>query len=322
MSKNIENSLPLFIYGKDPIYVYIVANELIVLEKFGGLRNQSALALHFLYKLSNHRLTKDIIPSRLSKYLQNVKQSQPCICGKYKYEYSDNSCLALKLEIQKKKKSDKIIQLSDFALLESNNSSKVCVNKFDFETHISAYEAFILFANIVFEAKGNILHCNNYLQTIPFDKMQYIEVFDRQTRINKAGYSYQIELFCLDYFEYLLEQLKTNKISPELILRLSGPNLITTLASFDLQTRTYVFEKLTKLNESIEFLTINEQICYSVMFLNSSNLSYLPEFSQLYNLYIKNVKKLIAFHTKKFPESGSGEIENRESLFKQYLGND
>jgi len=296
-----DSSIPLFVYSNQPISVYIIDNEVLFLEEYLELRNQFQLPLNFLNRLFTNPLTKTSLPPFLKNYLdQKINDEDLCICGlEDPYSY-DGRCLRTKMTISADNDSDKVVQLSDFSLYEDKTRTKFHTINYNYKLNLTPYEAFILFSNLIYEARGSILLHNKYLVTMPFDKKQFIEIY-KKNGPNLSSELFKIESFCLDYFEHLLEQLQTNSISPETILRLSGPSIVVLLANYNSKTRSLVYQRMTKLIDPTEILSIPEQIISSVMFFFSKYLAYLPKFSNLYTLNLKKVKQNLKLYSKKYP---------------------
>jgi len=321
MSERDKIHYPIFTYVAQEVVVQIVADELIVLELYGDIENRSLLAKHFLYKISNNQLTKKIIPSNLIKFLHFKGQSHPCICCFFDAYFDNKQCLAVKMTIEEIDNKE-VIHLSDFATFRLTQQSKLLVKNINRDVYLEVNNAFILFANILFEIRGSIVNYNKYLLKQPFDKKTIKEVYDKHTRSNTKGEIYQNELFCLEYFAYILEQLQLNNITPETIFRLNGTSMITLLACFDEKAREFVYQKLVLLCKERELLTINEQICYSILFQKITPLMHFPEFSDIYSIYEKQIRKLINFYRKPFPIQDSSIEVNTQDFFKEYLGYD
>lgn len=214
------------------------------------------------------------------------------------------------------------MNLKNFALLESNQTIDVFVNELNLEIFLSAQEAFLLLSNIYFETRGYSIFQTKPYKNETFEKEALKLAIDIRFRSDKGSYSYLYELFFLEYFHYLLTQLERGQIKPETIFRLSGSGLILSLARFNEEAQVFVLEKITELTESFDFLSQNQKICNSILFLNSDLLSHIPKFASLYKSNKKRIRKLLLEFTKKIPKDIVGERMSQDFVAKRYLGDD
>ena len=120
------------------------------------------------------------------------------LSGFFDYESSMNWCLSCSMNIQKVK--GKEVNLKNFALLEANQATDVYVNELNLETCLSAQEAFLLFSNICFEAKGfSVLRTEPYTNE-SFEKEALKLAINLHYKFRNDSYSYLHECFMLEYF--------------------------------------------------------------------------------------------------------------------------
>ncbi len=363
MKKNPDVYLPLFVNYIDPIAVYVVADKLIALERTGEVcLNNSRLAYYFLGLLSKNKQTSEVMPETLLQHFNqyfNLKFSKsPCICGIFDLESNINRCLAMTMAI-KQVNNNCVIQLNDFALLE-NTGYDVYVNDLNLEVQLSAKEAFILFSNICFESASSGMIRYQHYENEPFDKeliKLYIDkqykkepffgegffekgsIEDEMIKFSRKKYNKQrksvsfnnkMELFCLDYLEYLLNQLSLNAIDPELILRLNGSNVLACLTRFSQEAKSFIREIIAEYNRNFDFLSTSKKICYLILFTNAVNSPHKPNVPHVYTknqqqLYIeskRNAKKILKELAQKFPLKETGELFGLDDVFMKYLGVD
>ena len=145
-----------------------------------------------------------------------------------------------------------------------------------------------------------------------------------------VSFNNKMELFCLDYLEYLLNQLSLNAIDPELILRLNGSNVLACLTRFSQEAKSFIREIIAEYNRNFDFLSTSKKICYLILFTNAVNSPHKPNVPHVYTknqqqLYIeskRNAKKILKELAQKFPLKETGELFGLDDVFMKYLGVD
>ena len=325
MKDDFTDDLPLFIYCDEPIAVIVIDNKLIALEETPLNRNTCWLAYHFLGKLAQNELTKDVIPKQIMNQHETnfgkISPPWPCIAGIID-EMGHNRCLSVKLTINEKS-NDKIVHLHDFAFLQLYGMN-MYVNNINSNVYLTPKEAFILFANICFTASGLALYRDS-TENEPFNKTKIKQKIDNhygKFPNIKTGFIYEnylVALFCLDYKAYLLEQLTLKTISPSIILRLCGPQVLAAFVIEHPSVEHYIREKIYEVIEQPSNLSFNQKICYFTLLRIAE---YWESSEGIINLLTENKKILDQLQkelTKEFP-SITGTLIDRNKIYKEYLG--
>ena len=325
MKDDFLNDLPLFINNSEPIGVYVIDNKLISFEEICWINNSCWLAYNFLGKLVKNQLTKGAIPERIiqqhEENFDKVFVPWPCLTGLID-EMRNNRCLAAKMTI-KKGIANKVVHLHDFALLQTFGTN-ISVNDLQSDVYLTPEEAFILFANICLTVKGHGLY-RSWTQNELFDpikvkqriKNHYSNYLNDET--NSLYGNYLVELFCVDYVEYLQKQLSLKTISPATILRLNGPRVLTSFIPDHPSVQFFIREKITELLKNPKELTLNQKISYYTLFKIAEFWESLPEISEVSNENKSLLNSIFKELVKEF-QKATGPLFDRNEVYNNYLG--
>lgn len=327
MKDDFANDLPLFIYCDEPIAVYVIDNKLIALVENFRNKNTCWLAYYFLGKLAQNELTKDVIPKQIMNQHETnfgkISAPWPCITGIID-EMGNNRCLSVKMSFNEKN-DEKMIHLHDFAFLQLYGMN-MYVKDINSIVHLTPKEAFILFANICFTANGLALY-RDLTENEPFNKTKIKQRIDNHYSKFpniETGFLYEnylVELFCLDYKAYLLEQLTLKTISPSIILRLCGPQVLAAFIIEHPSVQHFIREKIYEVLEKPSNLTFNQKICYYTLFRVAEYWKSSEEITALLAENKNSLNQLLNELAKEFPPI-TGSLIDRNKVYREYLGID
>ncbi len=329
MTNNYDDNLPLFINGDKPA-VYVVDNKLIGLSLEKEISSSYIFTYNLIGKISSNFLTKTFLPEdfpflKHKENFLNTKVFSPCIWGGIYVEDYHNKCLTSKMRVVKRN-GEIVVSLFDLVLLDSKQIRGMYVTNLQNSIYLSVKDAFILFANLCLTSKGlriNDKETRSFSDSIDSIRKRIEQNYNEKTTDNaKLGKIwYAVDLFCIDYYDYLTTQINLKNISPEKILQLSGQIVLTIYLKKNPIIKEFIREKINLLINQYDNLTLNQKIKYYTLFLSAEEYGSIPEISNLYeenkSLLLKLEQELI----KNFPINK--EIErDKDEIYKEYLDKD
>jgi len=259
--KVIGEYLPLFLQENEYTAVHVIDNNVIGYLSLWCSSDQHPIKafLHILELYSND-VTQRAIPERFHKWLSMEKPNTEKIDPFFNFLIG-NEEIRVKLDVS--------LKISD----EPN--AEVTIDNILFDEHdldltfkLSAKEAFYIFANIATNGTRqyhDLISKNNY-QLTSLKTLE--EFFTEQIELGKTypGVDYWVVTFrpmfyfVNDYLQYILEEVKANRISLFDILKFGGVQVISCLAGYD-YIQPFILNCLDKL-KNYESLSRNEKIMY------------------------------------------------------------
>lgn len=269
--------LPLYLQSEtQPIYAYIINNNVICLQESEAFRGVRTMALHPLMELYATDWTRKSIPMKLQRFLKEIskdywkEQKQLCICGDSPGgpQISTLECLALNLDLEKKKDENKIV-IFDFVLIEhifAGQSSRnyLKVKKLPWSIELTTEAAFLHFANMNVNSNFTFWHLSKIVTNTEKAKRalekQEIPV-SNQTLIKN------LMLFCIEYCEWVQEKLVTGKITCSQVLQASGALILAAFHSTPV-VRAFYESAIENLQDNYDKVTKNQKIQYLLFLRN------------------------------------------------------
>ena len=215
MNNDSLEELSLFLHIEDPIVIYVIDNELIGCESYGGLDRSPERAYNLLIQLFSSKICRTVFPIRFAKFFKNkqpIKSNShsECLVG-----FGEHFCLDVSLSIREKHK--KPILLHDFVYKGIPTR---------FKAELTAHSAFYIFSNICANSRciiySKILEDSGYQAYNKEIIERSLKYRDSDTRLKFLP----IDLFVLDYLEFIESQLNKGLITPLEILRLNGARIL------------------------------------------------------------------------------------------------
>ena len=226
-----KDYLPLFLHFEDPLIVYILDNQVISCSPYGGYGSYPAIVYNYLLKLTNNEVTNKVIPKEFQDFFNNKEplsfekqQFNTCFIG------SNGQwpvhCLTTSLTIQD---TSLPVLLHDFVLVGVPLEPRI---------ELTAHNAFFSFANICTNALCELF---NHYKRKHFVQVLNEELITQEIHNLKSmngryttQYKNQIldmQLFTLNYLNFLKEKILISKSSISEILRFSGTRLLAYLSN-------------------------------------------------------------------------------------------
>ncbi|MGC9778144.1 MAG: hypothetical protein HZR80_02765 [Candidatus Heimdallarchaeota archaeon] len=274
-----DDSLQLYIHEREPIMVYIVADRVIMFDEGAGSSGYIDTAFYFLQEILDNKHTRHVFPKQLHKQFKELRRKglkftkSLCFCGYGpKVDALYLNCLAMKMTIDLKN-TPKIVKLSNFARIEesrkfvvNSKSNEALVAAIPGKVLLTAEDAFLLLSNIN-TVKFSLASYDNDFS--PFNGPSIREQIDKMYENRKESYlvqQYHGKLYCIDYLEYIAQELASKKISPERILRLNGAEVLAILVNIPV-IQDYIESSIKKLQNNISQLSQNHKLQYYLLLL-------------------------------------------------------
>lgn len=279
-------------------------------EETPGSSGYGYTAFYFLQELYENKYTNQAFPKKLHEQFEELKRKDLkftkdyCFCGyPPMVDARHLNCLTMKMTIEPKN-APNIVTLSHFSRIEESGKLIKNSKKNDAlqaiisgEIHLTADDAFLLFSNIN-TIKFALDHFHK--DFLPFDATSIREKINKYQG-NKSERNqqqqYHGKLYCLDYLEFLVQQLSSGKLKPERILKLSGANILAILASVPAVYK-YIESILDALQTNLNQLTLNKKIQYYLVlsfcnFIYNSSMPLIEKFFKQNKTQIMQIKKEI-----------------------------
>jgi len=231
LKRKTKDYLPLFLHSEDPLRVYILENQVIGCSPYGGYGSYPALVYNYLLKLDNNEITNKAIPKEFQDFFEN---KEPLSIEKHQFNACfigtngqwPSHCLTLSLTIQD---TSLPVLLHDFVLNDLALKPRI---------ELTAHNAFFSFANICTNALCELF---NHYKRKHFVQVLNGELITQEIHNQKSmngryttQYKNQIldmQLFTLNYLNFLKEKILISKSSISEILRFSGARLLAYLSN-------------------------------------------------------------------------------------------
>ena len=257
MKERRNADIPIFLHIEDTVSTFIINNELIGCMYSGGRQRWPNKAFTILRQLYESPITRNQLPKRFCDYFLNtedIHSEKPyhCLIGEdFTPIGIDYLCLTINVKVRENK--DLPVLVSNFELGGDPLNHRI---------ELSSKEAFFIFSNILSNTR-----CISY--DIILDKTGK-EIFDgsiiEKYIVSQHQHSSSLiavdcfDRFVLSYIDFLQEQLLSDLICPNEILRLSGARLLVLLSGLEPVSR--FMKKTLKKIEHYNSLSINETAMY------------------------------------------------------------
>ncbi|NHK32581.1 MAG: hypothetical protein FK730_14605 [Asgard group archaeon] len=323
-----EDYLPLFITSNEPILIYIVDNKLIDFDIGPANHGSIYLPFYFLGKIASNDISNYVFPKELLKKhadnFQRIKIPWPCLSG-YLYE-GDSRCLAAKLVINEDFSENKIIQIKNFAYIDSGDRPDCSVSYYDLSVELTAEEAFHILSNILIDAKSGVPSkpVNKHSFNEKAIRSHLKEYYEKQIKTYGTKHTSLLEhyftsIYCLDYIVYLRKQVINGKISPEKILFNSGIHSLASMSDIP-KINSFIKTTFNKYLDDSESLSFNQKICHlALLLICEDEYSYhFPELELTLKENPLDYFRLELDFMKKIYRT-NGIIESHQTIYKKYL---
>ncbi len=265
-------------------------------------------AFHYLQELFTNELTKHIFPKTFHKHFSMLEDQdlifnkQVCFCGFSPLVDSRIiNCLAMKLTIQSNT-SPNVVHLSDFIRIEKRGNLAfvsgdrvVDVATLPGDALLSAEDAFLLFSNI---NTMKFVISSNKTYFFPFNgSLTRQRINKRYSHYNEPQLiqKYLGKLYCVDYIEFLIQQLSSQQLTLERLLRLNGAELLAQLADLPI-VYDFIVSCITKLQNDFTQLTRSHKILYFLLltlcqYYHSDRLPLVNQFFETNDSLITQIKQ-------------------------------
>ncbi|HUT82162.1 MAG TPA: hypothetical protein VMZ29_13250 [Candidatus Bathyarchaeia archaeon] len=323
-----ENYPLIFICNTDPIVTYYIANKLIGLELEGQCYSDYRYAYQLLGNLLlnpniGECLPQDIIENHKENFA-NYQSESLCISGGIGTEDFVNKCLSFKLRILNSN-DDKKVLLYDFKIL-SGIARDLFADTIADTFNFTPKETFILLSNICLSSKGiwRFAPDSNkiYHDVSTIRNLTTLYYNQRKGLSNHySNSSLQIAFYCIDYYIYLIEQVTSGELSPEQLLRLSGPKILTAYLNHLPIVQEFISEKITLLINHFDFLPQDQKVMYFALLILAEYNGSIPDIDVFFRENKSTILEITKQLSKKFPRK-QGIRRSWGDVYNEYLGRD
>ena len=327
-----EDYIPLFFYTNQPIDVIIIANELLYFELTGSLRNTGQYAFYLLSKLSKNELLAKNFPQKLiekqNQYFDAFTVPWPCLTG-ILFETNHCKCLSAKVEV-KDFETNSLVHFSEFAVM-NGHSQRLIVDEISKEVSFEPLDAYILLANQVATCYSDTLfltfskkykeHYRFHLRETLLKRFKEEKRKSQRRKNLPRNFYSNYTAFCLDYFEYLEEQLLAGRITPYEILRLNGPAILDKLSAFMLDPQIineFIEKTIFNLLENYDDLSFNQRIISYTLYRILSFADISSQSIAFHRNRNAITKRILFDFPKPFPKFPKGQEDIILSIWKKY----
>ncbi|NHJ39082.1 MAG: hypothetical protein FK731_03545, partial [Asgard group archaeon] len=293
----MNDSLPLYIHEREPFMLYIIDNKIIMFEETPGSSGYGYTAFYFLQELYENKYTNQAFPKKLHEQFEELERKDLkfdkdyCFCGyPPMVDARYLNCLTMKMTIDSKN-APNAVTLSHFSrieesgkLIKGSKSNDALQAIIPGEIHLTADDAFLLFSNI-----NTIKYALDHFHKdfLPFNATsirEEINKYQGNKKERNQRQQYHSKLYCLDYLEFLVQQIASGELKPEKILKFSGANILAILANIPV-VYNYIESIINSIQINFHKLTLNKKIQYYLLlrfcdFIYNNTLTITNKFNE------------------------------------------
>ncbi|NHJ47588.1 MAG: hypothetical protein FK733_07360 [Asgard group archaeon] len=266
MTKKDLEYIPFYWCYTHGVDLMVIDNKILNFDDDFYNNDQFSETFILLCQLFNYEFTQKSIPLRFHKYLESKDNKYLKKKGTYQFGWGTGETEhTFTVEIIDNDEYPVII--SDFDKTDLHGIDRYINNKS--LTKLSAWYAFINFSNIVVGNTFNlIVETFNYdrkpakkklLRMLELPYKEDESIIDPKDEVIHVSYTY-------DYLHFLLNKIKRNEISLELILNLNGLKTLALLSEVE-PVKSFINSCYVQIQDNLEELTGNEILLYYTLII-------------------------------------------------------